>query len=135
MKNQYVITALILGVLAVILGAFGAHYLAEQLPEQSLKSYKTGVSYQFNHTLLMLMVGLNLNQFHEKFHKLSFYLLFVGILFFSGSIFLLSTRIITGLESFSILGPMTPIGGLLIIFAWISLIYSFIKKNKSERND
>jgi uncharacterized membrane protein YgdD (TMEM256/DUF423 family) len=115
------------GALAVILGALGAHALTNLLPKVSLTSFKTGVLYHLLHALLLIGVA-DLSRFlSEKELKATFYLLVIGKLLFSGSIYLLATKPIHGLEV-SFLGPVTPIGGLLLISAWIFLAVSALRK-------
>ncbi len=110
----------ILGALAVILGAFGAHALVPKLPADSLASYKTGVLYHFIHTLAALAACILYLLTEQKLFRTSAYIFIVGILFFSGSIYLLATRAITHLE-ISWLGPVTPVGGVLFIIGWLCL--------------
>lgn len=115
------------GAVAVILGALGAHALANLLPVASLTSFKTGILYHLLHALLLLGIAGLSNFLSEKDLKISFYLLVIGKLFFSGSIYLLATKPIHGLEV-GFLGPVTPIGGLLLISAWIYVATSALRK-------
>lgn len=112
---------------AVILGAFGAHALADRLESHQLEVYKTGVFYQFVHSLGILIVGLL--SLHISEVKLRWVIIYfgLGILFFSGSVYLLSTSSITGIPR-SFLGPVTPLGGLLFIAGWLSLAYQLSRK-------
>ncbi len=120
--SQKLITAIaISGSLAVLLGAFGAHYLKAELSEMSLASYKTGVQYHFIHTLAALGV-LALFRSDTSKTKITVLLFLIGNLLFAGSIYALTTQSITGL-SVSWLGPITPIGGVLYIMGWISIIF------------
>lgn len=107
----------ILGAIGVTLGALGAHALAEVLTEANLASFKTGVSYHMIHTLAMLAV------LQRQGYKLSLILWLVGIVLFSGSIYLLATDELMGLQ-LSFLGPVTPIGGLALIAGWLALFGS-----------
>jgi len=116
-----IIIVAIFGALAVIVGAFGAHGLKPLLTADQLESYKTGVSYQFYHTIVLFGLALLINSNANKYFKLAFTFISIGILLFSGSIYLLSTRDITGLTSMSWLGPITPIGGLSFILGWVFL--------------
>lgn len=125
-KNLYVAT-FIMGALAVILGAFGAHWLAERLPVQQLASYKTGVLYHFIHVLAAVTVLNIVTQKPNKRLVVSVLFFLVGIILFSGSIYLLSTRDILGLTTYKWLGPMTPIGGLLFIVGWLNVAFYFLK--------
>ncbi len=116
-----IMTAAVFGALAVVLGAFGAHGLKAYLDAQQLENWKTAVSYQFYHTSALLILGL-LTPAGQK-APFAFWAFCLGILFFSGSLYLLSTRSITGL-SVSFLGPITPIGGLMFIIGWVGLFIS-----------
>ncbi len=129
MEKKIIITALVLGVTAIILGAFGAHGLKKVLQPEQLVSFETGVRYQMYHALFLLFVG-NFSWLALKEKTIVFYLVLVGIVFFSGSIYLLSTSALTGLKA-KFLGPVTPIGGLFLIASWIYLLYAVIIKNSN----
>ena len=103
--------------LSVVLGAIAAHKLKDSLNEESLKSFETGVKYMMYHGLAMIIVS-NSN-IQGKNNLLIIFSL--GIVFFSFSIFLLSTQSLTKIN-FSFLGPVTPIGGLTLIIGWIIFI-------------
>jgi len=118
-----------LGVTGVIFGAFGAHILKKYLTLEQLASFDTGVKYQLIHAVVLLIIALNADKFNSKLFKIISNLLIVGILFFSFSIYLLSTREITGFNNIGFLGPITPIGGTLLIGAWITLFVSALKKD------
>jgi uncharacterized membrane protein YgdD (TMEM256/DUF423 family) len=124
MNKRILISAAILAIIAIVLGAFGAHKLKELLPEQSLNSFETGVRYQMYHVFLLLFLG-NFSKITESVKKKVYLFTMIGVLFFSGSIFLLSTSSITSID-FSSIGIITPIGGLLLIVAWGILLRSFI---------
>ena len=110
---------------AVILGAFGAHALKEVLSESQLSSFQTGVRYQFFHGLAILILSLNSKQFTDRLSSI-IKIMSAGIILFSFSIYLLNIQDLVGF-SMSYLGPITPIGGLLLITSWIGLFFS-IKK-------
>jgi len=124
MNKRILISAAIIAIIAIVLGAFGAHKLKELLPEQSLNSFETGVRYQMYHAFLLLFLGV-FSEITESVKKKVYRLTMVGILFFSGSIYMLSTSSITSID-FSAIGIITPIGGLLLIIAWGILLRSFI---------
>lgn len=113
--------------IAVILGALGAHALKSRLPAEQLESFKTGVTYHFYHGLAIILLSIAMEVYKKPGLKWANYLFFTGILFFSGSIYLLSTQSISGL-SVSFLGPITPIGGLLFISGWIIACIQFLRK-------
>jgi uncharacterized membrane protein YgdD (TMEM256/DUF423 family) len=110
---------------AVILGAFGAHALKEVLSESQLNSFQTGIRYQFFHGLAILIISLNSKQFTDRLSNI-IKIMSAGIILFSFSIYLLNIQDLIGF-SMSYLGPITPIGGLLLITSWIGLFFS-VKK-------
>jgi uncharacterized membrane protein YgdD (TMEM256/DUF423 family) len=91
----------------------------------SLQTFEVGVRYQMYHALFLFFVAV-LGQIKHSFQKIILTTTILGVIFFSGSIYLLSTNDLTSID-FSFLGPITPIGGLLLIFAWGVVFYSFIK--------
>lgn len=125
------ITASVLGVLAVILGAFGAHGLRPLIPEDSLESYRTAVSYQFYHVFAMLAAGILFHITQDKKFRYASNAFLAGIIFFSGSIYLLSTRAATGLDGITFLGPVTPLGGTFFILGWILMAIGSFKMRQS----
>ena len=128
MDRKMAIAGTFLGLTAIILGAFGAHALKVKLSIDQLSSFETGVKYQMYHALFLLLLSFQSN-ISEKVKKTIFYLVLLGVLIFSGSIYMLSTRPISGLD-LKFLGPVTPIGGILLISAWILLLTHFIKKKR-----
>jgi uncharacterized membrane protein YgdD (TMEM256/DUF423 family) len=120
------LTALILGILSIVLGAFGAHGLKKFLTIDQLNSFETGVRYQMYHALFLLFVAQT-SFITDKQKMIVFLLTLFGILLFSGSIYLLSTSIITNTKA-KFLGPITPLGGLLLISSWFYLFYCIIAK-------
>lgn len=115
-----------LGLLAVVLGALGAHALREQLDPTSLESYKTGVQYQMYHALFLLFLGLN-GKLPERDRKGIFRLIVAGVLCFSGSIYALSTSALSGID-FAPIGWVTPLGGLLLITGWAWLFFRALRE-------
>ena len=133
MKSKNIIVAAgIFGGLAVIFGAFGAHALKESLSVDQLTSYKTAVSYQFYHTFLLLALGIISKNRPSRLLKIAAWLTIIGIIFFSGSIYLLTCKDIIGIQNLSWLGPITPVGGLLFIGSWLLLVLNFMKKSENE---
>jgi uncharacterized membrane protein YgdD (TMEM256/DUF423 family) len=126
--DKFMNIAIFFAVTAVALGALGAHALKEILTENQLHSFETGVRYQFFHALAILFLALNTEKFNPKLNR-SLYLMTTGICCFSFSIYLLSLQDILGF-SLSFLGPITPIGGLLLISAWIMLFFSIKKQGE-----
>ncbi len=125
--------ALILGALlaalAVILGAFGAHALKEVLQPEQLATFETGVRYQMYHSFALLATGLLYAFRQTKSLRIATILFGVGILLFSGSIYLLVFLKNNGVG----LGPVgiiTPIGGLLFVAGWMALATAFIDSKR-----
>lgn len=129
MEKKILILGLILGMLSIVFGAFGAHALKKVLSQESLVSFETGVRYQMYHALFLLLIA-NTALLSVKEKSILFYLVLIGVLFFSGSIYLLSTSVITGIKS-KILGPITPIGGAILIASWGYFLYALIVKNSN----
>ncbi|NER09723.1 Uncharacterized membrane protein YgdD, TMEM256/DUF423 family [Muriicola jejuensis] len=114
------------GFLAVLFGAFGAHALKKSFDEEQLKSFETGVKYQMYHGLLLIVLGFNLG-FNTPLESYLAYCFIFGTLLFSFSIYGLC---ITGAKGrkWKFLGPVTPLGGLLLLSGWALLFYSFIEE-------
>ena len=128
MNKKTVITGVILIIVAIVLGAFGAHALKEVLDANQLTSFETGVRYQMYHGLGLLAIGLSADKFNFSLTWV-FWLMLVGVVLFSGSIYFLATQDILGV-SLRFLGPITPLGGVLLISAWIVLLIQLIKPSK-----
>lgn len=114
--------------LGVILGAFGAHALKVQLTADRLASFETGARYQMYHALALLVVALLFQYLDDRLLRIVGWLFTVGVVLFSGSIYLLACRDMIGLTTYKWLGPLTPIGGTLLIIGWGLLFYASIKK-------
>lgn len=127
MEKKLILTAAIMGAIAIVLGAFGAHALKKVLTEPQLNTFEVGVRYQMYHALFLLLI-VNLNFLTLKEKTTIMYLVIAGVILFSGSIYLLSTSTITKIKT-TILGPLTPIGGVFLIVSWLYLFYITIVKN------
>lgn len=128
MERKILSVASVLGAVAIILGAFGAHALKKVLSVEQLNTFETGVKYQMYHALLLLFIATT-PLLADKAKKGILYLVVVGILFFSGSIYLLATNDLTSFD-FRVIGFVTPIGGLLLICSWVWLFVEVYKKAK-----
>jgi len=130
MHSKFKILILItaaLGAIGVIMGAFGSHFLAERLSEKSLSAYKTGVNYQFYHTLALFGTALLYRIYRIKgLFYVGLYFL-AGITLFSGSLYLLSLQSLMGISIPKIIGLLTPLGGLVLIVAWASIFFTVIR--------
>ncbi len=117
--------AAIFGTIAVIFGAFGAHALKAQLSISALENWKTAVNYQFVHALALLLLATLPG---NTFIRLSAWFFGLGIVCFSGSLYLLSLREILTINT-AFVGPITPLGGLFFSIGWVFLFFSAFKKN------
>jgi len=125
MNKRIVIIGAILFVLAIALGAFGAHGLKKYVDAEQLKTFEVGVRYQFYQAIAFLILGFNADKIKFNLKSISTTLL-IGSIFFSGSIYLLSIAEILNISK-KIIGPITPIGGLIMIIAWILFIVKLVK--------
>lgn len=126
MERKIITTAAILGMIAIVLGAFGAHALKKVLSLEQLNTFETGVKYQMYHALLLLFVGTS-KSISAKTQRAVYFLVVLGVLLFSGSIYLLATNDLIAFD-FKKIGFVTPIGGLLLIGAWFMVFIDFYKK-------
>lgn len=129
--KKYLLIASISGATAVTMGALGAHKLATIIDTYSLQVFNKAVFYQFIHTLLLIIIVM--------FNSSSKYLLYsarfivAGIILFSGSLYLLSLKSFFNSSIISILGPLTPVGGLCFILSWLTLCLYCIKDYKQTK--
>lgn len=129
MNRKILVAGAFLGLLSVILGAFATHGLKPLLTQAAINTFETGARYQMYSALFLLFLG-GYPVASEKVKNICFYLTIVGVVFFSGSIYFLATNALTSFD-FKAIALITPLGGSLLIFAWIVLLISFIKlKNK-----
>jgi uncharacterized membrane protein YgdD (TMEM256/DUF423 family) len=126
MNKRMIMTAALFGLLAVVLGAFGSHGLSGKISEQSLSNWHTAVSYQFYHTLAMLFLA-TFSRARNTLILIAYLGFVFGIVLFSGSLYLLSTRELTQIGITAVLGPLTPLGGLCFIIGWFSLFLAALK--------
>ena len=112
----------ILGLLGVVAGAMGVHALRDTLDARALSTFETGVRFQMYHALALLAVGLLAGQWRTGIVRLSGVLFTVGVVLFSGSLYILA---ITGIGVF---GAIAPLGGLSLMAAWTSLIVGAIRQ-------
>ena len=126
MNRSIIITASLLEMLAVIAGAFGAHGLQGSLSLRNLEVWHTAVQYQFYHAFALLFLS-TCSRFRGGYITACYYLFTFGILLFSGSLYLLSCRDLLGWPWLQIMGPVTPLGGLLFIAGWLMLGVAALK--------
>jgi len=127
MNRRIILTASLFGAIAVIFGAFGAHSLKNVLSAGALEIWAKGVEYQFYHTFALLFLSTFATGDH-KLVKWSYTFFTLGVIFFSGSLYLLATRELLNIAFLNYIGPITPIGGLCFILGWILLFVAASKR-------
>lgn len=114
----------IFGLLAIIFGAFGAHLLKKKLSQEQLQSFETGVKYQMYHAIVLLILGFNLDK-NLALNNYSIYAFILGTILFSFSIYGLVLSSAKN-KKLRFLGPITPLGGLILASGWAMLLWEFI---------
>ncbi len=132
MHKSFLTTAALLGCLAVVLGAFGAHALKAMVTEQMLNAYETGVRYQFYHVFALALTGLCIKQNPQTYLYIAGRLFITGIILFSGSLYVMTWLDAAGITGLKWIGAITPLGGLTFITAWIFLALGIQKAYKVE---
>ncbi|MDA0576475.1 MAG: DUF423 domain-containing protein [Verrucomicrobia bacterium] len=115
------------GGIAVVLGAFGAHGLRARLEPSALAAFETGVRYQMYHAIVLLWAGLWMLHGAPPILRGAVMCFTIGTVLFSGSIYLLATRTLLPLGELRFLGPVTPVGGLLLIVGWSLLVVAALR--------
>jgi uncharacterized membrane protein YgdD (TMEM256/DUF423 family) len=126
----HILCGLFFACLGVIIGAFAAHGLKPLLSLKEINNFETGVKYQFYHAFALVTLGLlgaHFPNVEKGAFKVAGFLFFIGIILFSGSLYLLSTQSLFNI-SIPLLGPITPIGGSLLIFGWVFTAWGVLKK-------
>lgn len=119
MYKQAIVAATLFGMLAVILGAFGAHALKKMLDPELLNTFETGVKYQMYHAIVLLGVGLLFAHNPSAWFARATWMFVIGIVLFSGSIYALVAMKHAGSVGLNSFGILTPIGGLFMVLGWI----------------
>jgi uncharacterized membrane protein YgdD (TMEM256/DUF423 family) len=114
--------------LGVILGAFGAHGLKKLVGPETVTTYQTGVQYQMYHAFALLIVGILYERLQSSLLNYAGALFIAGIVFFSGSLYLLASLKAMNKVGLSGIGLITPIGGLFFIAGWVLLLVAVLKK-------
>jgi uncharacterized membrane protein YgdD (TMEM256/DUF423 family) len=117
-KNHFLLIGSLSGMLAVILGAFGAHGLEQLVDAKMLQRFHTGVEYQFYHALALLAISILYKSIRNKYIVFAGYAFLLGMILFSGSLYL---YVLTGIKGIAMI---TPIGGLSFIIGWGLLAFS-----------
>lgn len=128
MYKPALIAGIVSGMLAVAIGAFGAHGLKNLVDPRFLPIYEKGVAYQFYHTFALLAVGILYSMFPFRSLQLANTFFILGIICFSGSLYLMALLSIKNI-SIGPVGIITPIGGLFFIAGWASLLMGVLKKS------
>jgi uncharacterized membrane protein YgdD (TMEM256/DUF423 family) len=125
-QKNMLIWACVLIASSVILGAFGAHGLKGKISPEKIISFDTGVKYQMYHGLALLCLAILVEKFEFslKFVKIG---ILLGVLLFSGSIYILSLQELVNMNLSKIVGPITPLGGLLFVISWLVLAIQIFK--------
>ncbi|MEO1032188.1 MAG: DUF423 domain-containing protein [Bacteroidota bacterium] len=130
MNKKLLVSGTILGILGIVLGAFAAHGLDELVDKglmdtDAVKSFETGVRYQIYHAFFLLILG-GTSFLKLKTKKIILYLVILGVVFFSGSIYGLATNELSSFD-FKTIAMITPLGGLLLIIAWLVMLVGIIR--------
>ena len=128
MSRSFLLIGAILGALSVLLGAFAAHGLKKIVPPESITTFETGVRYQFYHTFALLLLGILIERFPGSIMNWAGYCFILGVILFSGSLYLLALLKSTGSVGLNKIGIITPFGGLFFIAGWILLFLGILKK-------
>jgi uncharacterized membrane protein YgdD (TMEM256/DUF423 family) len=125
----HIFCGLSIACLGVVIGAFAAHGLKPLLSLKEINNFETGVKYQFYHAFALIILGIlgAIIPLNERLFKVAGFLFFIGVILFSGSLYLLSTQSLFNI-SIPLLGPITPLGGSLLIFGWVFTAWGLIKK-------
>jgi uncharacterized membrane protein YgdD (TMEM256/DUF423 family) len=126
MNRTIFLTACIFGLLAIILGAFGAHGLEKLVDEDAIATFETGVTYQMYHAFFLFVLAL-LPQLELSVKKLIYSLIVTGVILFSLSIYFLALNSLMNFD-FGKIGFLTPIGGVFLIAGWGTLGYQLYRK-------
>jgi len=128
MHKGFLLVASILGALSVGLGAFGAHGLKKVVPPETVASFETAVRYQFYHVFALLAVAILFEKFPDRFLNWAGNCFIIGIILFSGSLYLLTVMKATDSVGLTGIGIITPFGGLFFMAGWLLLFFGLLKK-------
>ena len=126
MNKTIFIGGILFGALTIGLGAFGSHGLRELLDDKALSTFETGLRYQMYHAIFLLILA-GIKGISTRAKMQVFYMVVAGIVLFSFSIYFLATNTLTDFD-FRKIGLMTPIGGILLIFSWLTLGYRVFRQ-------
>lgn len=126
-NKTFLIIGAIFGLLAVLIGALGAHALSKFVMPDVLQTYETGVRFQFFHVFALLIIGILGSRFPVRLANWAGGLFSVGIFFFSGSLYLITVLKAANMNIPTSVGLLTPLGGLLLICGWATFLAAAIK--------
>lgn len=127
MHKRFVVTGAVLGAIAVALGAFGAHGLKKIVSADTVQVFQTGVQYQMYHALALLLTGLLYEKCSQRPCKTAGILFIIGVILFSGSLYILTAGKAAGITAFDKAGIITPAGGVAFIGGWVFLFVSAVR--------
>ncbi|MFT3824621.1 MAG: DUF423 domain-containing protein [Chitinophagaceae bacterium] len=127
MHKGFLRAAALLGALAVILGAFGAHGLKKLVGPDVVSTFETGVRYQFYHVFALLAVAILFEKFHHKCLKYAGIFFITGIVLFSGSLYIMTAFNAANMVGIRGIGIVTPIGGVFFIAGWLAMFWGMRK--------
>lgn len=130
MHKGYLRLAVLLGALAVILGAFGAHGLKKIAPESAVAIFETGVRYQFYHVFALALTAIMWKEFPNKWIQRAGAVFIIGMILFSGSIYILTWLVSANIAGGRWVGPLTPTGGIFLIAGWLCLALGICHKTQ-----
>jgi len=129
-KTIFLKSSAILAGIAIALGALGAHALKKIVPPENIAIYETGVRYQFYHAIAIALAAILYKEYTNKLIMAAAQLFMLGILFFSGSLYILTFKENISALLLKFIGPLTPIGGILFMAGWLCLFFGYKKQYK-----
>lgn len=129
MHKLFLQLAALLGAMSVAIGAFGAHALKKLVPESLLNIFETGVRYQFYHVFALALVGILYRDFTSRWMSWAGNFFIIGILLFSGSLYLLTYTKAIAKPNLDWIGAITPLGGLAFIAGWVCMFVALYKSS------
>lgn len=131
MHKGFLKVALVVGILSVIFGAFGAHALKDLVSQRVTVTFETAVRYQFYHVFALLAVAILYKEFNQKLLRIAGYCFIAGFILFCGSLYLLCYAQAIVSPGFKWVGPITPLGGVAFIAGWLCMLLAVFKSNRS----
>jgi len=130
MQRKVLLFATLSAAITVAMGAMGAHFLKQKISVENLQIFETAIKYQMYHSFALVLIALLIDKFPARYFVFIAYSFILGIVLFSGSLYLLALKPLLGIDNWVFLGLLTPIGGIAFITAWI-LFFIAILKNKA----